>query len=117
MMEVLKRLFSRCAVLLAVCMATHIVSVAQASNPFPNESQVPTNYDSDDVQVGNANPLEYVNANANTVQNTDRQQGPLNASIELRGNYTPNVFSSSQSPMADAYFAGAAPVGYRWEND
>ena len=119
-MEVLKCFFSRGAALLALCMITHVFAGAQVSNPFPNEPQVPANNEGvngDDSQVGNSNPLQYVNANANTVQNTDHQQAPLHASIELRGNYTGNVFSSSQSPLADAYFAGAAPVGYRWEND
>jgi hypothetical protein len=118
-MVMVKKNILLAAALVGVCMAAQVGAFAQASNPFPNQPQVPANADDTDPnypQVGDSNPLGYVNANANSVLLTDHQQAPFNASIELRGSYTPNVFASSQNTMADGYFAGAAPVGYRFEN-
>jgi hypothetical protein len=93
----------------------------QANAPTPNEPIDPeATYSGpagDALQVDPINTLAYVNANASSVQYTDRLHGPLSIGVEARGAYADNVFDAAQGRQSGAYFTGGAPVGYRWEND
>jgi hypothetical protein len=110
--------------LIPIClllMSAAVVAFGQANAPTPNDPIDPeAGYSGpagNAVQVDPINSLAYVNANASSIQYTDRLHGPLSIGVEARGAYADNVFDSAQQRQSGPYFTGGAPIGYRWEGN
>lgn len=102
---------------LFACLGT-TYALGQANAPTPIDANVPVPQfpgpTTDVLQSDPINSLAYVNTNASSVQNIDRQHGPFSAGVEVRGSYTDNLFNSPNFAKSGPYWVGSAPVGYRW---
>ena len=67
-------------------------------------------------QQGMVPSLGDVNSNAESVQYVDRQGGPFNVGIDLKGGWGDNLFNSARQWKSGAFAGFGVPIGFRWKS-
>ena len=89
------------------------VSSAAETNVPMDEAPYVTPSGPEASQRGVAPSLGDVNANADSVQYVDRQGGPFNLGLDLKGGWGDNLFNSSHQWQSGEFAGFGVPVGLR----